>query len=158
MDALRVGDSVQTSSGSFSLVFMFTHRAPEVISRFVELRTAAGRVLRASPEHLLYLDGALQPARSAKAGMRLTNASGATDAVVQVRSVEGRGLFNPQTEDGDIVVDGFVASVYTEAVRPAPAHALLAPMRAGFRALGMSSSALEEGVPLLRWCAARVLS
>lgn len=158
MDALRVGDRVQTSAGAFSRVFMFTHRVAGGSNSFVELRTAAGRSLRASAGHLLYADGALRPARAVSVGMRVVGGDGAPDAVVRVRDVEGDGLFNPQTEQGDIVVDGVVASGYTEAVRMPAAHALLAPVRAAFGRFGVASGALEGGWPLLRWGAARVLS
>lgn len=42
------------------------------------------------------------------------------------------GLYNPQTVDGDLVVDGVVVSTYTTAVEPNMAHALLTPVRAMF--------------------------
>lgn len=45
------------------------------------------------------------------------------------------GLYNPQTVDGDLVVDGIVVSTYTTAVEPNMAHALLTPVRAMFMAL-----------------------
>lgn len=44
------------------------------------------------------------------------------------------GLYNPQTVDGDLVIDGIVVSTYTTAVEPNMAHALLAPVRAIFMA------------------------
>lgn len=42
----------------------------------------------------------------------------------------GRALtFNPQTLDGDILVDGIVTSTYTTAVAPRVARAVLSPLR-----------------------------
>ena len=40
-----------------------------------------------------------------------------------------KGLYNPLTLAGDIVVDGILASTYTKAVTPKMAHAALAPLR-----------------------------
>ena len=40
-----------------------------------------------------------------------------------------RGLYNPHTLHGDVVVDGVLTSTYTGVVHPALAHALLAPLR-----------------------------
>lgn len=42
------------------------------------------------------------------------------------------GLYNPQTLDGRIVVNGIIASTYTTAVIPEAAHALLTPLRCLF--------------------------
>ncbi len=49
--------------------------------------------------------------------------------MLAVDTVWERGLYNPQTAAGDIVVDGFVASTYTTFASPRAAHALLAPLR-----------------------------
>lgn len=69
---------------------------------------------------------------------------GTIEKAVSVRKVEKEGLYNPQTVHGDIVVDGIVASVYTEAVQPRVAHAMLAPMRAVRDEFGWSVGHLRE--------------
>jgi len=45
-----------------------------------------------------------------------------------------RGLYNPHTLDGGVVVDGFAASTFTAAVAPGVAAVALAPARAAFAA------------------------
>lgn len=60
------------------------------------------------------------------------------DPVVRVEHVQEKGLYNPQTDSGNIVVDGFLATCYTTATthmrtgigKLAAPHALLAPVRA----------------------------
>jgi hypothetical protein len=59
----------------------------------------------------------------------LAFAKDAASVVVTKESVSGLGLYNPQTVDGSIVVDGFLASAYTTAVHPKVAHCSLAPIR-----------------------------
>lgn len=56
--------------------------------------------------------------------------------VSRIESVFVKGLYNPQTTCGDLIVDGFLASTYTAAVgAPLTGHALMAPWRASDRLL-----------------------
>lgn len=41
-----------------------------------------------------------------------------------------RGLYNPQTKHGSIIVNNILAGTYTTAVAPGLVHAVLAPLRA----------------------------
>lgn len=79
-------------------------------------------------------------ARRMHAGMRLVTVDDGATTVVRVGRTWARGLYNPQTTDGSIVVDGVVVSTYTEAVAPRTAHALLAPLRAMFKWAGVAVS------------------
>lgn len=79
-------------------------------------------------------------ARRMRAGMRLVTADGGVTTVERVGRTWARGLYNPQTTDGSIVVDGVVVSTYTEAVGPPSAHALLTPVRALFKWAGVAVS------------------
>jgi hypothetical protein len=67
-----------------------------------------------------------------------------------VSKVLATGLYNPQTLQGDVVVDNVRASTYTTAVEPAFAHAVLTPLRAAYSALGFSTASLEAGSALDR--------
>lgn len=75
------------------------------------------------------MNNGLVPAELVKIGDRLLSASHGWVTVDGVSNVRESGLFNPQTMHGDIVVDGFVASTYTETVPRAVASGLLAPFR-----------------------------
>lgn len=73
-------------------------------------------------------------------GDRLVQGGGDTAkerVVAEVRRVAGRGLYNPQTLHGDIVVDGMLVSTYTKTVPPQGAHALLTPLRAVYKAVSI---------------------
>jgi desert hedgehog len=148
MGELAVGDRVHVGRGIFSDVFMFTHKSADVANLFVEMTTVSGSVLRATPGHYLYVNGALSAAKAVVAGDVLELASGAADAVAAVRSVTDFGLYNPQTVQGDVVVDGVRASTYTTAVEPAFAHAALSPLRAVYGVFGAATAALDNGSPL----------
>lgn len=130
MAKLRVGHRVQTAPGPvFSDLFLFTHRASDVVSAFVLIRTRSGHELRVSPGHYLRVDGALRPAAAVRRGDAVVLASGEMTVVVGVEEVQARGLYNPQTVHGDIVVDGIVSSTYTTAVEPRFAHGMLVAVR-----------------------------
>lgn len=146
MDELKVGDKVLVGEGVYSEVFLFTHADADRVSPFVSLTTAAGRVLHVSAGHLIYADGALVPAGSVRVGSLLSDAEGNPDAVVAVGEVVKRGLYNPHTLHGDVVVDDIRCSGYTTAVEPAPASAALAPLRALYKWAGVTVRAFARGV------------
>jgi hypothetical protein len=131
MEQLAVGDSVQVRANTFSPVYVFSHRmgASEVRSEFVSITTSASKQITLTPNHYLYVNGALAIAGVVKVGDTLTTASGEGATVVSVSRVWSSGLFNPHTMDGDIIVDGIQASTYTADINPSLAHALLWPVR-----------------------------
>lgn len=127
---LRVGDEVLASPGVYSRVYAFSHRAPDARATFVRIRARSGEKISLTPGHLLYANGKLVPSVQVQTGDMLTLASGRQVTVVSVDAHLAKGLFAPHTLHGDIVIDGIAASSFTEAIRPAAAHALLAPLRA----------------------------
>lgn len=134
MDELAIGDRVRVGESSFSSVFMFTHKLGGAKKRdFVHIESAAGKSIKATRSHYLVVNGGLKTAGAVQAGDMLTLATGEQTPVTSVSRVLMDGLYNPQTEDGRIVVDGVVASTYTTAVHPAFAHAVLAPLRFLYR-------------------------
>lgn len=145
MSAINIGDRVHVGRGVFSDVFMFTHKTANIDYRYVLIESQTGARLRLTPSHYLYLNGELGAAKTAKVGDRVELADGRMDIVLNVGLVKGKGLYNPQTIEGDIVVDGVRASTYTKTVEPGFAHAVLAPLRAIYRAVGLSTSALDNG-------------
>lgn len=134
MDALRVGDRVLSAPGVYSEVLMFTHALSkgEYAGHFVQLTTASGAALRLTAGHLLEAAGKLVRADAVAVGDALRLADGSLSAVVEKIDVADQGLYNPQTAHGNVVVDGIVASTYTDALTPPAAHALLAPVRSLF--------------------------
>jgi hypothetical protein len=155
MDNLEVGDRVQVGDGSFSHVFMFTHKVGDEVGReFVRITTDSGNTIVATKGHYIPTVGkGLSAAGSVRVGDQLfvsVSGGGLTSATVtSTERVTRTGLYNPQTVRGDIVVDGIVASTYTTAVEPRLAHAILTPLRTLYRWFGTYSSALESGSGVL---------
>lgn len=155
MDQLRVGDQVLVAGGRFSPVFMFTHRtaARAAGGGYTQLRTAGGLSLTATDGHYVQTAGrGLVAAGAVRVGDALVRggADAAADAVVAAGPARARGLYNPHTLDGTLVVDGVVASAYTTALAPGAAHVALAPLRVAYRAAGLWTSVMESGLPAHR--------
>jgi Hint module len=92
MDELEVGDRVRVGASEFSSVFMFTHKLNKVVNTFIQLHTASGHSVSATPGHYLYINGELAPASSIKVGDVMTTADGEPTRVIQVSQVLGSGL------------------------------------------------------------------
>lgn len=144
MDEVNVGDVVKVGVGEYSPVILFTHRLVSGSFRFVNLQTAKA-ALKVSAGHFIYVNGALAAAQTVRVGDAIASGDGESAIVVNVDAVEGEGLFNPQTAQGDVVVDGFLSSTYTTAVDPAFAHAALGLFRILQKHLGFTCAVLEDG-------------
>eukprot|EP00171_Calliarthron_tuberculosum_P021593 IDg21593t1 len=112
---LRIGATVLTGMESTSRVFMFSHAERIGLFDFIALRTARG-TLTASPGHFVHTARGLMPAGDVHVGDALLAADGASTVVVSRENVREEGLYNPQTVDSNIVIDGFVVSTFTTAV------------------------------------------
>lgn len=130
MADVEVGDRVKVSSDRFSEVFMFTHRQRSGLYNFVTLHISGLPLpLQLSDGHYLSVNGELKAAGRVRAGDVVMLGGGSTSTVTGVSRRTERGLFNPKTVDGDIVVNGVLASTFTTALAPAATHALLSPLR-----------------------------
>lgn len=145
MDELSVGDVVRTGATSFSKIFMFTHKDSSISGNFLTIETASGSALTVTKNHYVYSDGSLVASQNIALFSKLMLASGNEDEVVAISRAPGLGLYNPQTVDGDIVVDGVLASTYTTDVEPTLAHGLLAPFRAAYNIFGLYTTAFNTG-------------
>jgi len=129
MDALQVGQKVRVGAKEHSEVFMFSHTYTDAQATFVQLKTATGSI-QLTEGHYIYANGKAVPAGTVKVGDLLETATGAPSAVTGISTVRATGLYNPHTLNGDIVVNGFRTTTYTDAINPTLAHAMLAPARA----------------------------
>eukprot|EP00177_Eucheuma_denticulatum_P006891 GFKZ01012538.1.p1 GENE.GFKZ01012538.1~~GFKZ01012538.1.p1 ORF type:complete len:461 (-),score=32.68 GFKZ01012538.1:327-1709(-) len=146
VEDVQTGDMVRVGSGIFSRVFMWTHRDGQYEgNRFVRIMAAEKVVMTATEGHMVYVCRDMKKGcvremsvvEDVRIGDGVWRVDGGEEQVVRVmdlkRGVRARGLFNPQTEHGDLVVDGMLATCYTKFVPVSAAHALLAPVRAMFR-------------------------
>jgi Hint module len=144
MNSLKIGDRVRVGATEFSTIFMFTHKDSSSINEFVRLKLASGVSVEATSGHYMPVNGGLTSAGSVTIGDVMTVANGARSPVVDISRVFRSGLFNPQTLEGNIVVDGILASTYTQAVDAQVAHALLSPLRFLYRLGALPSFATFE--------------
>lgn len=107
---------------------MFSHKYTDTQATFVQLQTAVGAI-QLTAGHYLYVNGKAAPADTVKVGDLLETAAGKPAAVTGISTVRATGLYNPHTMQGDIIVNGFRTTTYTEAIHPTLAHAMLAPVR-----------------------------
>ncbi|CDF32836.1 unnamed protein product [Chondrus crispus] len=149
MSQVQLGDRVRVGPNDFSDVFMFTHKTAAIKYSFVTLATQSGHTLSLTKGHYLYVNGVVAAAKTVRSGDFITLADGTTSSVTQVGTEIARGLYNPQTVHGDIIVNGLLATTYTTTVERSMAHALLAPLRAVYSSIGWSMSALDAGADRL---------
>lgn len=146
---LRVGHIVATGViGERDTVIGFTHSLARVWTHMVRLTTEDNRTLVASGGHFVYIhsssssgccgggsggDGRWESrkAEAVRVGDRLIDSlHGAPIGVVKTEWIISKGLYNPHTYTGNIVVNGFVVTTFTTAVRNAQTgHALMMPWR-----------------------------
>lgn len=135
MSAVRIGDRVQVGPGVYSSIFGWTHRDNDSVATFVQVTLNSGEVLDATGGHYVYVQGGVKQMRRVQVGDWMVRAEGGWGRVVSIKLEVRRGIYNPQTVHGDIVVGGVVCTTYTEAIEPAVAHTLLAPLRAAYAIL-----------------------
>jgi hypothetical protein len=163
MSELRMGDKVLSvrSDGStfFDEIYMFGHKDERSKVEFVLLETDGGAALRLTQDHYLHVQRpnsaawSVIPASAAKVGdVVLVLRSGQINTtlshrIVSKSTVMDRGLFNPYTMHGSILVDGVLASCHSSfaldglfsllGVPIAHGYQLVfAPIRALYRFLG----------------------
>ena len=144
MDKLQIGDRIQIGDNRTSEVFLFTHNDAMAETDFVEIvvssqSTEDGRqIMRLTPGHLIYVHNPASaklsaiPARNVEQGQFLFSGRNEKTLlrVLSVSTVRDKGLYNPHTLDGNLLVNGILVSSYTDAIPLPLAHALLAPARA----------------------------
>lgn len=149
MRHLRIGDRVQVAQGVYSNVFMFTHKVKETKHEFVIIRAGSedgvAVAVTLTKGHLMYVNGKLERAGDVRVGDEVELVNQERCRVVAVECARFKGLYNPQTQHGDLIVDGVRVSTYTTAVKVGSAHSLLAPVRIVYEMFGWTSSMLEQG-------------
>lgn len=137
---LQIGESVRVQGG-WSQVYLFSHREPSGNAEYLAINAPPRKITMTASHHILTRRGQIA-ARSVLPGDFVFDASGSPLRVTSVRKNEAvRGLFSPQTLQGTIVVDGIIASTFTESVQANCAHGLLAPVRAFYFFFGLDAAA-----------------
>ena len=145
MEEVRPGDKLQAvaSDGSivFSEVLMFLDRSPKEVRRYVTLKTERGRTLTLTSTHLVYAGDRwcdeLSCMRATYAGMveegQAVMVKEEEELVAQLVEEVGvateQGVFAPLTREGNLLVEGVLASSYAVIDSQGIAHASFAPVR-----------------------------
>lgn len=148
MKDIQLGDSIRTSTSQhqYSSVYMFTHKLHNIMYEFIKLDTASGHSITLTPSHYIYInDNELVKASVVRKDDMLSVVDMGLSKVIDISKVNKQGLFNPQTLQGDVVVNGIKASTYTSSVKISTAHAMLSPLRAVYDRLGLSFTCLDNG-------------
>jgi len=129
MKDVEVGDLVLTGEGTYETVYSIDHRHTTKITTFLQIflspsiakfETEKTNRLRDSPleittKHMVFVEGNSNPvpANTLKVGDQIQTVTG-PGIIVHIKSITRRGLYNPLTSDGTIVVNGgIVASTYS---------------------------------------------
>jgi hypothetical protein len=114
---LVIGDMVLSDDeGTYSKYYSKGHYDENEATEFLRIHHQLGaKPLELTPAHMLYLaSGKLPvPAHSVKIGDVIKSTDGPSK-VTAIRKISRKGLANPLTLSGSIVVDGIVSSIHSE--------------------------------------------
>ena len=144
MEEVRPGDRLQAVASDGSLVFsevlMFLDRSPKEVRRYVTIKTERGRTLTLTSTHLVYTGDRwcdeLSCMRATYAGMveagqavMVKEKELEAQVVESVGTATEQGVFAPLTREGNLLVEGVLASSYAVIDSQRIAHASFAPVR-----------------------------
>lgn len=106
MSELSAFDLVLTGENgvlSTTRVVANQHRSADDRSDMLTLHATDGSAVSMTPDHALFIDGALVAAADAKIGSTLTNAKGESVAIKRITKADGAAVINPVTASGTIL-------------------------------------------------------
>lgn len=123
MDKIKVGDEVLTGMGKYEQIYSIDHHHPTKPASFIQIHYSLPTKedsdngqgpLELSSKHMVFMveNSNPVPANTIKIGDQVQTLSG-PGTVTKISSVSRKGLFNPLTEKGSIVVNGIVSSTYS---------------------------------------------
>lgn len=107
--ALEIGDFALSHEG-FSEVYLLGHADNESVIEYLRLTTDNGTSIRLSKEHFIESNGRYVYAKDVRKGDRLAYG----ERVIGIEKEKAKGLWNPFTIAGTIVVDGVLASCHSD--------------------------------------------
>lgn len=115
MDDLKAGDEVRSAAG-FTQVYGFGHRQPGDIGLYVRFSTEDEQTIEIASLHQLFVgrDGSTQYAKDVQLGDELVVDSNLYSKVNKIEQVKKKGIYQPYTIDGTLLVNGVLASNYCE--------------------------------------------
>jgi hypothetical protein len=145
MAELQLGQEVKTLDPNggvkFSEVIAFLHKLPTGSYTFLRFTLEGGLEVTLTPEHLVYatprkaLVRQAVFARDVKVGDKFVTSGGIMKSVLKITTVSDVGLYAPLTIDGNLFIDGVLASCYAHVRSHELGHLMMAPVRALRQAL-----------------------
>jgi len=156
LPALKLGDKVRVNENEFSEVFFLGHWDHTSIStNFVEIRLEDDNKLVVSRGHMIYVNNKLVQAKHAKVGDTMVTVEAKHSKNVMIMEIKDgvrvRGLYNPHTMHGDLVVNGIRVSTFTNAMQQQVAHAMLLMERVVWKWKGLSMMSAMFGTDRPSW-------
>jgi len=149
---IKLGDSVKYGNNKYSKIFAIGHKQYEDFNNYLKIKTTYHEdnnlpPLLLSLNHYLYVNGdSLQLAKNVKLGDYLVNEKDELTLIISIENVYLRGINNPLTIDGSIIVNGIKTSCYTEELHPIIADKLVFPLKAVYRISGGKLMGVEDFV------------
>lgn len=146
MNELQIGDNVQIEGGDFEPVYAFgAHKTSHPESVMITVDTKRGKRLSLSPSHWMFVEEngskTAIKAMDVREGHVVYVEGTKKDLVTKTSAGVMKGLFNPMTASGTILVDDVLVSVYAGKSHPDHLHLLTTPARMASKM--MSTSTLQ---------------
>jgi len=143
---LQIGDQVLAYSLNKGIhpsrIFGELHNDNETMVKIIEIETNTGRKIPVTPEHSLFVRQCLSDGQkwSPKTAQQISvgdcvpryymaDGDVIEEAVTEIRVFEAKGIRQPVTETGTIIVDDIVVSCYDRVVNQDATHMALFPYR-----------------------------
>lgn len=141
MQHVRIGDRLLTYSESgeamYDDVYMIGHKDAESFGLFVSITTSDNQTIRLTSDHYIFVvrNDVMNeiPSHDVEVGDGLVVGQGHVVLVVTISQVRSRGLFNPYTRNGRIVVDGILASCHSSSMLDGLFHKFGIPLATGYQ-------------------------
>lgn len=141
MQYVRIGDRLLTYSDSgqamYDDVYMIGHKDTESFALFVSITTNDNQTIRLTSDHYIFVvrDHKMNeiPSRDVEVGDGLVVDQAKVVSVMAISQVRSRGLFNPYTRTGRIVVDGILASCHSSSMLDGIFHKFGIPLPTGYQ-------------------------
>ena len=124
MQDVRIGDRLLTYTDAgepmYDAVYMMGHKDAQSFGVFVSITASNNQTIRLTPDHYIFVvrNNTMSeiPSRHVEVGDGVVVDNGSIVTVVAISRVKSRGLYNPYTMTGRIVVDGILASCHSSSM------------------------------------------
>jgi len=121
---VRIGDRLLSYSvhgeAFYDPVYMLGHKDPSTRATFISITARNNQTVRLTPDHYMVIVRHGKtfdiPSQHVKVGDGMIVGPGRVETVMTVSTVSSKGMYNPYTMSGRIVVDGVLASCHSSSL------------------------------------------